>query len=208
MDDRLKKAVDTVLSGPEKTSQEKQTQKPKGLIDRKKTFLETIYGMLFAENPIEAIWSLTKEQVSDFVKDFFAATVLGGLEESIYKDRRSPRRTVYGRPTRSLDNPSWSDGSQEPKRKGSRYDNPGDMVDEILFETKMQAEDFIMTLENKYLATYHKVTVSNVNDELGRTGKSFNGSYFGWTTLDGVRIKYEPSVPGWSVEFPIAKDIR
>ena len=202
MDERLQKVVDTVL---ERKEEEKKPRTVKE-VEKKKTFLDQALDLLFSENPFDAIWELTKEQLGNFIRDFFDATVIGGLERSIKRDRKS--RDIYHKSdrVRSLDNPSW-DRSERKEPKSSRFENPGDIVDEVILEDRRQAELLISILEEDYLARYGQITVNNLNDTLGRTGKSFNSSYYGWRNLEGVRIRH--TADGyWTVEFPRPVDLK
>jgi hypothetical protein len=129
------------------------------------------------------------------IKDVVSDVVSQGVERMLYGDRTSPSRRSGYRPTTTTPYTSYNKPGGTPpwkrdERPVSRQARATHNFDEIVLDTRPEAEDVISHMY-ELIERYQQVTVSDLYDLVG-IASAFTDERWGWTDLNGsgvTRIK-------------------
>lgn len=178
-----------------------------GLVtEHKKTLTREIVGLLFEEDLGTIAKSVSKNIVQPYIKDFIVDTLIYAVEKAVYGSqyKGSGRAGRVGRTVSANDRASYSGYYDSPRKSDSTAtsgkDLPeGELFAPVIMKSREKAEELIAILKEDFLWEYSCVTINDLNDTLGRVG-TFNTTYYGWRSLDGVTVRrvYD----GYLVVFP------
>lgn len=189
------RAKDVKEAKPESKKIEKVTT---GEVARRKKPLGKRFSETFlAGDDVQGVWGyVVLDVLVPAAKDAIADAVSQGIERMIYGEARStPRRG--GRRTTS----SYSSGGShiaynrfapssrgpEPERGISRRSRASHDFDEIIIETRVEAEEVIDKLFS-LVSQYEVATVADLYDLVGISG-DYTDAKWGWSDLRGASIR-------------------
>lgn len=184
-----KKIVESVVSGAVEVR-----KKPLG-----KRFAETFFG----GDARGAAHSIFFDVMIPSAKDMLVNAGQEAIERMFYGEVRSTAsRNRSGLAKAAVTNyRSFSTSPtrrEEPRQQISRRARERHDFDEILFETRVDAEEVLDGLF-ELLSTFEVVTVADMYSLAGKTGE-FTDENWGWTSLQGSNVLR--ARPGWILDLP------
>lgn len=192
--DKTHKAV--APSTPEPTEPEKKVEKViRGKAVRRKKSFGTKFKEMFVGADADTVREYVIYDVAiPALKDMISDATSGGIDRILFGDgarsrTRSSHRGRYDEPRIAYHR--MSPVSDKRRRHDDRHDirprRRSNMVDEILLDTRAEAEDVLGKMYD-LLERYDTVSVSDLNSLVGLTGP-FTDDNWGWTDLQGSRTK-------------------
>ena len=150
------------------------------VVQKKKTFFKKVVET-FVGDDIHSVSSyLLYDVLIPAAKDTISNMVQGGIEMLLFGERKSDRtRRDRGRSYVSYN--SYSAGRREERRELSNRNRASHNFDEIILETRGEAEEVLSHLAD-LIIDYGQASVSDLYDLVGITG-SFTDNKYGWTDL-------------------------
>lgn len=166
-----------------------------GEVVRKKQSLGKRFKDIFIGGDAESVWQyIAFDILIPAAKDTISDAVSMGVERILFGDARSPSsrgRAVGGGFT------NYQSYASKSSNKGSRYDRSDSRpmsrrsraahnFDEIILETRMEAEEVIERMA-EYVERYDQASVSDLYQLVGVTG-SFADEKWGWKDLRAASV--------------------
>lgn len=168
-----------------------------GEVVRRKPSMGKRVKEIFIGGDAQSVWGYVAYDILiPAVKDTLSDAVSMGIERMLFGDSRSPsgrRRTSSGGPSgygfTNYGKISSSGGSRyqkEEPRQMSRRSRSAHNFDEIVLETRMEAETVIERMDD-LCDRYGQVTVSDLYELVGVTG-DFTDEKYGWTDMRAAGV--------------------
>lgn len=192
---------------PGNTNREKEASKPPPapaeknvkkivegtVVQRKKPLGKRFAQTFITDEPGSVVDYLIRDVLVPAAKDTIADLVSQGIERLVYGDVRSTSRRT-GRSGSAPNGGSFvsynrfSQGSKpaEPKRDIGRQARASHNFDEIVLETRVEAEAVVDQLF-ELVSQYGQATVDDLYSMVGITG-NFTDAKYGWTNLQGSNV--------------------
>lgn len=142
-------------------------------------------------------------------RDMLFSAFTQGLERKLYGEVRS--RPITSKPGNNTYRPSYSSYSTKPSRDPrssavpeSRRARPGQIMDDVVLETRIEAEEVLDGMGN-LIDTYGSCTISDLKDLLEISGNHVDDKW-GWYDLRGADVRYIRS--GYLLDLPRPEPIQ
>lgn len=186
------------LEGPKIREKEKLQQITEGVVVRRKPPLGKRLRETFIGGDSKSVWGYVVMAVLiPAVKDMMSDAISQGVDRTLFGDSRPRSRrggsrggssyghVAYNRMS-SPNTPYWGDRSPEPRREMSQRARSSHDFDDIVLESRGEAEEVIDRLFD-LVSKYDVATVSDLYELTGITG-NFTDEKWGWTDLKGANI--------------------
>jgi len=166
-----------------------------GEVVRRKTPLSRKVRDIFIGGDAQSVWGYVAYDILiPAVKDTLSDAVSMGIERMLFGDSRSPSsrrrpgtQTNYGYTNYSnYSKPGGSRYQKEEPRQLSRRAKSAHNFDEIILETRMEAETVVERLDD-LCDRYGQATVSDLYELVGVTG-DFTDEKYGWTDMRSAGV--------------------
>ncbi len=167
-----------------------------GSVTRRKTPLSRRMTQSLIGGDVQSVWGYVfGEVLIPAARDTIADAVTGGVERMIFPDSPSSGRRTRSRGSRtghvSYDRYSSPTGrnirSDEPRRELSRRTRELHSFDEIIVDSRVEAEEVLDRLFD-LVDRYENASVADLYGLLGATAK-YTDEKWGWFNLAGARVE-------------------
>jgi len=164
---------------------------------------------IFTESVEDVFNYVVKDVVAPRLRDMVVDSVIGGVERAAYGDARPRRSSVRSTPTRGghvsynrYSSPSTPSGP--PKRNISRAERARHDFDNILLETRQEADD---ALDSMYdlVRDYGSASVSDLYTAVG-IDSTPTDTEWGWTSMSGSTVRRVRS--GYLLDLPATEYLK
>lgn len=165
------------------------------VIRRKQPLTKRFKGIFFGGSAREAIGFVGMDVLVPAARDMISHSLTELIETMIFGQNRRPRtfrpepyRTNYNglsRPGNSYGAPAWRN---DPRRDMSPRSREVHNFDEIMLESRGEAEQVIDTLY-EIVREYNQATVSDLYQLVGITS-AYTDQKYGWTDLRGANVQH------------------
>lgn len=197
-------------AGPGTSDQSKKIEKIiEGPVVRRKKPLSRKFMETFVGGDATSVWRyVVFEVLVPAGKDAVADAFSQGIERILFGEARSTSRRTGARPgangyvSYNRYSPSGRAQKEDPRdreRNPSRRARASHDFDEIILATRAEAEEVISRLFD-IVTKYETVSVEDLYELVGVTGRSFMDSKWGWTDLRGASVARISS--GYLLDLP------
>ena len=184
------------MNKPEPEPERKIEKVITGEVVRKKQSLGKRFKDIFIGGDAESVWQYVAFDILiPAAKDTISDAISMGVERILFGDVRSP--SSRGRSSGGGFTNYQSYASKSSSKSGSRYDKSDSRpmsrrsraahnFDEIILETRMEAEEVIERMA-EYVERYDQASVSDLYQLVGVTG-SFADEKWGWKDLRAASV--------------------
>lgn len=160
-----------------------------GQVVRRKTPLGRRMSQNLLGGDVQSVWGYVfGEVLIPAARDMIYDAVSGGFEKMIFPDsnirrgrNRSSVHTPYNRYSSSSRGPR-----EEPRRELSRRARASHSFDEIILETRVEAQEVLDRLYD-WIERYEQASVAELYEMLGVSG-NYVDQKWGWTDLNGASV--------------------
>lgn len=181
---------------PPKVETKKIEKITQGEVVRRKKPLGKRFAETFVGGDAKGVWGyVTLDVLVPAAKDAIADAFSTGIERMLFGDSRGPSRRArsgysgghvsYNRFSSSSSSP-YRDSPNDPRRQMSRRGRSQHDFDEIILETRVEAEEVIDRLFD-LVSRYESATVADLYELVGVSG-SFVDNKWGWTDIRGAGV--------------------
>lgn len=182
-------------SEPKKDEVKKIERVVSGEVIRRKKPLSRRLKETFVGGDARSAWGyVVLDILIPAAKDMVVDATMGGLERTLFGESRSrSRRTgrsnpngyvAYNRYSSSNSRPPWD--REEPRREMPRRSRPASDIQDIILESRGEAEEVIDRLFD-LVAKYESATVADLYELTGQTG-NYTDDKWGWTDIRGAGV--------------------
>lgn len=192
---------------PPKVEPKKVTKVTQGEVVRRKKPLGKRFAETFVGGDARGVWGyVVLDVLVPAAKDMVADAFSTGIERMLFGETRGVhRRSRHGGSSGyvsynrfSSGSSPYRDGPNDVRRQMSRRGRSQHDFDEIILETRVEAEEVIDNLF-ELVSQYESATVADLYELVGITG-SYTDNKWGWTDIRGAGVTHVRN--GYLLDLP------